>query len=572
MSWRTYTPSPRLAVILAAALALSVAVLGWLGYRAIREWQLSATLFAERRAQEAADLLATTLTRDMRAVQVSVLSSNDWVETMLQPPYDVTQLVASAFARYPYPESFFAWRGGGGSDSVVFFTRADRLPRWVTAPEGRDTFPVLVASEPRVARALFERITTHARQQHRFSIFDISLDDRTYQVVARLQYRDPFRLQLATVFGFMVDLDWAKRHYLQDFASEVQRVAGADAAVVLTISEGASGASADPSGANLVRGQRPFSLAFFDPLSLALNAPPDFARETWIAEASVAADALAAATRGARQTLWITALAGAVFVIGLGLVVHGVRVNANLVRRRADFVSAVTHELKTPVATIRAAGETVLSGRLTDQDASREYARLVVEHAKRLARLLDNVLAYARITDVTEGYTFEPVPLGDLVEETLRDFRWQLDSGGFEVDIDVPRDLPHVRADRAALELLLDNLLDNAIRYSRDARRIRVAARSTDGSILIEVADRGMGIPSDELAHVTRRFFRGRRAGSGGSGLGLAIADRIVADHHGLLAIDSLVGQGTTVRVTLPAAESDLEPDAEATGAPHETD
>jgi signal transduction histidine kinase len=554
----TYTPSPRLAVILAAALAFSVAVLGWLGYRAIREWQLSATLFAGRRAQEAADLLATTLTRDMRAVQVSVLSSNDWVETMLEPPYDVTQLVASAFARYPYPESFFARRGAGESGSVVFFARADRVPRWVTAAEGHDTFPVLVASEPRVGRALFERITSHARQQHRFSIFDISLDDRTYQVVARLQYRDPFRLQLASVFGFMVDLDWAKRHYLQDFASEVQRVAGADSAVVLTISKGATDAAADLADPNLVRGRRPFSLAFFDPLSLALNAPPDYAGETWTAEASLAADALAAATRGARRTLWITAVAGAVFVIGLGLAVHGVRVNANLVRRRADFVSAVTHELKTPVATIRAAGETVLSGRLTDQDASREYARLVVEHAKRLARLLDNVLAYARITDVTDGYTFEPVPLGDLVEETLRDFRWLLDSGGFDVDVDVPRDLPRIRGDRTALELLLGNLVDNAIRYSRDTRRIRVSARSMGGLILLEVADRGMGIPPDELAHVTRRFFRGRRAGSGGSGLGLAIADRIVTDHRGQLSIESLVGQGTTVRITLPASASAL--------------
>jgi signal transduction histidine kinase len=548
----TVVPSPRLAGALAVSLLLSMAILGWLGYRAIRESQQSAIQLAHRRAQQSADLLATTLARDMRAVQSSILSSNDWNDAMLEPPYDVTQLVATAFARYPYPEAFFAWRSGRPSDSV-FFSRADRPPTWLTAPRARVAFPVLIAREPLIANALFDRIGAEAKREHRFAIFNLPIKDSTYQVVARLHYGDAFRHRLDAVFGFMVNLDWAKQHYLQDFAKEVERIAGTDASVVLTIMDDDQG-SADASGKVVPVGRRPFSLTFFDPLSLALNAAGDFGSDLWIAQAEVVPDTLGAATIGSSRTLWITVLAGLVFVVGLALTVNGVRVNTSLVRRRADFVSSVTHELKTPVAAIRAAGETVLSGRLTDNDAPREYARLVVEHAKRLARLVDNLLAYSRITDVTEGYSFEPVNMRELVNDSLRDFRWQLQSGGFEVAIHLPEDLPPLWGDRTALGLLLSNLVDNAIRYSRDSRQITISAAQAGHTVRFEVVDRGIGIPSNELGHVTRKFFRGKRSGSGGSGLGLAIAERIVIDHHGSLFIESdPEGVGTKVSVVIPA-------------------
>src|SRR5262249_15739419 len=217
------------------------------------------------------------------------------------------------------------------------------------------------------------------------------------------------------------------------------------------------------------------------------------------------------------------------------------------------------HELKTPIATIRAVGETLVSGRVTNGDTLRDYAQLVVQEAKRLTRLVDNLLAYARITDVTEAYSFEPVDLIALVDQGRQEFRAQLQGGGFELRIEMPVDLPLVHADRTALELLLDNLVDNAIRYSGEGRLIQILARRDGSHVVIEVSDRGIGIPEDEIRQVMRRFVRGRRAGSGGSGLGLAIANRIVEDHHGLLAIRSAVGVGTTVSISLPAERNDDE-------------
>jgi len=155
---------------------------------------------------------------------------------------------------------------------------------------------------------------------------------------------------------------------------------------------------------------------------------------------------------------------------------------------------------------------------------------------------------------VTEVYTMEPLDVRALVDEVLDGFRTVLAAAGADVHVDLPDDLPPVRADRTACVLLLDNLVDNAIRYSRSEKWLAISASAAGAAVVIEVRDRGMGIPAEEVAQVTRRFFRGRGAGTGGSGLGLAIADRIAKDHGGRLDIESELGKGTAVRLTLPAA------------------
>ena len=243
-------------------------------------------------------------------------------------------------------------------------------------------------------------------------------------------------------------------------------------------------------------------------------------------------------------------------VAGLILAVRAARASARLAEMRSDFVSTVTHDLKTPIATIRAIGDTIARGRVSDPRSMREYAELVVQESKRLTRLIENLLAYARVTDVTEVYAFEPLDLHAVVDDVVEGFRTQLAAAHFDVQIDMPADLPAVRADRTAIGMALDNLLDNAIRYSGQARHLSVRARREGNRrVALEVADRGEGIPADEIEQVTRRFFRGRRSEIGGSGLGLAIVSRIVADHGGEMSIESRAGAGTNVRLSLPIAE-----------------
>src|SRR5262245_22532422 len=188
---------------LAVGLAVSAVALAWLGYRAITEWQRSATLLAQRNADAAADLLVTALTKDMRGVQSSVLASLLFDEAARDPFLDLNA-VGSAFARYPYPEVFFAGRGGPAS--VVFYGRAERPPAWLGSKVDR-TFPVTFAEDEQTSDLLLNRIRRDVFEGKRFSVFDVGLHGTPYQVVARLQYADEAHDRLEGILGFMVNLD-----------------------------------------------------------------------------------------------------------------------------------------------------------------------------------------------------------------------------------------------------------------------------------------------------------------------------------------------------------------------------
>jgi signal transduction histidine kinase len=301
-------------------------------------------------------------------------------------------------------------------------------------------------------------------------------------------------------------------------------------------------------------GRRVLPMTFFDPHLIAAAPPQDLLVENWTLQALLDdVAALQSARTGAVRTLVLVALAGTVFAFGLALTLYSIRSNAKLAQLRADFVATVTHELKTPVATIRAAADTLVSGRISDGEGARRYAQLMVNESKHLTRLLDNLLAYAQIADTTEVYSLRPIVVDALVDHALRNARSRLEAAGFEVKLEIAPDLPPIEADWTAVCLVLDNIIDNAIRYSKDTRSLTISATRERHAVRIQVSDRGIGIPPGELGHVTRRFFRGRGSGPGGSGLGLAIVERIVKDHRGSLTIESAVGAGSTVTIDLPA-------------------
>ena len=186
------------------------------------------------------------------------------------------------------------------------------------------------------------------------------------------------------------------------------RVAGADA----------------PAGGGTVR--RSFPLLFLDPLLVASDPPLDLPVHEWAVNVAVESDAALATAIGiANRALAVAAFAAAALTLGLVLSVRAARASAELSAMRSDFVSTVTHELKTPIATIRAIGDTIVSGRATGP-VLLECAHLVVQESKRLTRLVDNLLAYSRITDITEAYLFEPTEVSELLGAVVQGFAWQL--------------------------------------------------------------------------------------------------------------------------------------------------
>jgi Osmosensitive K+ channel histidine kinase len=415
-----------------------------------------------------------------------------------------------------------------------------------------------------VGRAMIEHIASDVALGRRFSIFELKTGGTDYQVVARLLYHDEERQELDGVFGFMVNMPWVRNHYFPELTNQIAQIGGATGLALAVVDDGGTRVATTPtafSGGPVVR--RSFPVMFSDPLLMAVDQPAGFAWRRWTVEVGGADDpTLAAAIRGADRTLLLAALAAATLAFGLVFTARAVSASARLTELRSEFVATVTHELKTPIATIRAVGDTLVSGRIATPTAQREYAQLVVQEAKRLTRLVDNLLALSRITDVTELYMFEPLAVDGLVDATLQSFGHQLAEAGFETHVDIPADLPPVRGDRTAMGLLLDNLVDNAIRYSSGTRFLRVGAHRENGRVVLEVGDKGRGIPEDEVELVTRKFFRGRHLNTDGSGLGLAIVKRIVDDHDGELTIFSKINVGTTISVALPISKDDEEADS----------
>jgi two-component system phosphate regulon sensor histidine kinase PhoR len=342
------------------------------------------------------------------------------------------------------------------------------------------------------------------------------------------------------------------------------RVADPDLRLSIVDARGDIRAGVRPA-ARTVSSRRRFPLLFFDPEIVELDPPRDLTTEWWFADASLTARrGVDTARVGARASLFIVSVSAIALAASLGLGARALQARSRLTETRTEFVAAVTHELKTPTATIQTISESFLRRAHIDDDTRRDYGKILFHETRRLTRLIDNLLAYSRMSDITEAYSFEPVAPGALVERGLREFRFRLEMDRFVVGVDVPADLPAVRADVAALSLALGNVIDNAIRYSDERRTLRVRARRTGGEVTIEVADAGVGIAADQLALVTQKFFRGRGAVSGGTGLGLAIAERILGDHGGRLTIRSELGVGTTVTLALPVASEasdDAHPD-----------
>ena len=548
--------------MLVASVCVSVALLAWSGYAAVRGWQRSSLALADRRTEEAAGLLVSALTKDMQGAHRSILSSIETTNALLPPPLDELGPVASAFARYPYAEWFFS--ANDYSASPVLFARRDRPAAWLAPLTGPNRFPVVAINNSSIGPMLIEHFRRDVSERRRFSVFEITLAGTPYQVVSRLFYHAYPPAETAAVFGFAVNLTWVREHYFSELTRQIGRLAPSTSGVALTIIDDAGREVATTGGTNSAGNEvrRPFPATFFDPFLLTPNAPAHLPLREWTVRAVTSNDpTLAAAARGVTRMLLLGTAAVIALLVGVGLTVRAGINTSRLAELRADFVASVTHELKTPIATIRAAAETLLAGRIPDTASQREYAGMMVQEAKRLGQLIDNLLAFSRVTDTHTVRVLEPIQLDILVADALRRFDLQLRREGFEVSVSVPPSLPPVLGDATALQLALDNVLDNAIRYTRNVRRIDISGRLTAAGVVLDITDRGIGIHPHDVPHVAKKFFRARNASPGGSGLGLAIAERIVADHGGSIAVRSTLDEGTTIVLTLPAAsQADARP------------
>ena len=211
-------------MVVALTVAVCAAILGlaWFGYYSRQQWQKSSALLVERWAEDSADLLVTAVRRDMRGAQLRVLANRDSGMRAPESVPDFTDQTAEAFARYPYPESFFSWPLEG-HENFFFFNRADRQPPWMEQLTPASPYPVVVARNRSIGSVLLEGIDAAVAARQSYAVFETFLAGVPYQVVARLEYADPFRSRLASVSGFTVNLSWVRQRYFSEVLSQVPR-------------------------------------------------------------------------------------------------------------------------------------------------------------------------------------------------------------------------------------------------------------------------------------------------------------------------------------------------------------
>lgn len=228
-----------------------------------------------------------------------------------------------------------------------------------------------------------------------------------------------------------------------------------------------------------------------------------------------------------------------------------------LARQQLEFVTGVTHELNTPLAGIRSAGQNLAAGIVTDPAQVRRYGDLIEKEGGRLTALVAQVLDFAGIESGSRPYAREPLSLASLVDEVARDNSLVLEQAGIALERDVPPGLPELRGDAPALRRAIANLVTNAAKFAAAGRwiGIRAAARPDGRALVLRVEDRGPGIPQGERERVFEPFYRGpaaERNETPGSGLGLSLVRHVVRAHGGSVRVEARAGGGTAFVVELP--------------------
>jgi two-component system, OmpR family, phosphate regulon sensor histidine kinase PhoR len=225
---------------------------------------------------------------------------------------------------------------------------------------------------------------------------------------------------------------------------------------------------------------------------------------------------------------------------------------------RRDFVANVSHELRTPLSILRGYIETLLDSPKTPREELSRILRVMDRHSKRLESLVEDLLTLARLESGNLDLQLGTVDLSNFFREMIRDWEKKLTSKRLNMIVDVPPKLSPIRVDGTRLQEALYNLLDNAVKYSRDDGQIRLSARQRDGEIELTVSDDGIGIGKEDLPRIFERFYRADKARSPdkvrGTGLGLAIVKHIAQLHGGRVEAESELEKGTTIRVVLPSA------------------
>lgn len=451
----------------------------------------------------------------------------------------VAQQYKKGLEAYPHVDRFFAWS-----------TKTEATTPGEALFYGRDGG---VGRDPALGRAVFELARRHAPTQQIYAAADEVGPDKRHQVFLRLFWTDARRLEYFAVLGFVVEPSTMREHLFDGLRGAridalLARRAG-DLPLRLRVTDEHGALVYGNANPGTMTGRVEFPMLFYPADDIQSRMATGVAPRPWAIEVST--PELAEAFAGV-SGYWPTMLSVALMFVALGLTVQAQRRSADLARMQTDFVAHVSHQLKTPLSLLSAATETLQMDRIRSPEKFSEYLDTIRVEAARLSTLVQRVLEFSRVQQ-PRSYEFEHLDFGALARETVDAFAHSLSSRHVTFDMPLAGPGPYVRADPAALEQVLANLLDNAVKYSGPIKEITVRVRAERHLAIVEVADRGVGVSPADQVRIFERFYRAPSASHRpGFGLGLPIVRELVHAHGGRVEMTSTPGVGSTFRVSLP--------------------
>lgn len=243
-----------------------------------------------------------------------------------------------------------------------------------------------------------------------------------------------------------------------------------------------------------------------------------------------------------------------IFLIGVAFMISNVQNRMKINHMKEDFISGVSHELKTPIAAIRMLAETLKRRGLKGEKEKEEYYGMIIKESDRLTRFINKILNFSQLEKGGEIFEFKNVDLAHLARTAAEIYKSEAQDENLEVRLDVKKGPVFAEIDRDAILQVILNLVDNAHKYSGEKKDVTVTVNESRGRAFIEVIDKGPGISLADRKRIFDKFYRVKRSGKGakGSGLGLAFSKGVVKAHGGDITVESKLGTGSKFTICLP--------------------
>ena len=537
---------------MAFAIAATICAAGivlFFQYRAIAALQAQTRVILRQVSEQSAADIAAELRRTLDGPVFDTLTAVNHPELRAGRLDLVGAQFTAGLSAYPHVDRFLAWNAD-----------IDRETPGQVRFYGRDGPGV----DERLGRAVFDLARRHAGAQQIYVAAEAIAPGLPHQIFLRLFWTDARRVDYFAILGFVVEPSRLRAELFGARSSRLESLLSRRAGglpLQLTITDEAGGIVTGNPGGGAHTSRVPFRMLFYPSDEIQSRLAAGVEPRDWTIAVSVPPGAAGAwdVTEGYGPTVLTVAL----LLVALGLTVQAHRRSAELARMQTDFVAHVSHQLKTPLSLLSAATETLELDRVRSPERFAEYLRTIHAEAARLSLLVQRVLEFSRLQQ-QRHYEFERADLGALVDETVAAFAHGLSAQGFAFEVERDGAPMLVRADPAALEQVLANLLDNAVKYSRDRKTITVRVRAAGTTAVVEVIDHGVGIAASDRARIFERFYRTPGSHRPGFGLGLPIVKELIGAHGGRVTVDSTPGVGSTFRIELPLDRAERPGDAPA--------